>query len=142
MQVLKAMLALFLAFISALNIFNGPNEVPPSVSKEVFEYLEYPQEAIKNLSEAGLTVSSFTQRADDDGDELYVNAQGYQDINGVIKSPYFTVHVEEQRIPVYATTVFIGTTQSGALHSFCEIYVDTSKEISLDFQFQTESLQV
>lgn len=137
MQVLKAMLALFLAFISALNIFNGPNEVPPSVSKEVFEYLEYPQEAIKNLSEAGLTVSSFTQRADDDGDELYVNAQGYQDINGVIKSPYFTVHVEEQRIPVYATTVFIGTTQSGALHSFCEIYVDTSKEISLDFQLNS-----
>ena len=29
MQVLKAMLALFLAFISALNIFSGPNEVPP-----------------------------------------------------------------------------------------------------------------
>ncbi len=137
MQFLEAILALFLAFLSALNIFNGPNEVPPTQTKEVFEYLEYPAEAIKELSSAGLTTTSFTQRADDDGDELYVNAQGYQDVNGIIKSPYFTVHVEEKRIPVYATTVFVGTTQKGALHSFCEIYIDTSREIALDFQLNT-----
>lgn len=137
MSFLKSIVALFLAFLSALNIFSGPNEVPPTVSKESFEYLEYPEEAIKKLSSVGLTVSSFTSRADDDGDELYVNAQGYQDINGIIESPYFTVHVEEKRIPVYATTVFVGSTQKGALHSFCEIYVDTSKEISLDFQLNT-----
>ena len=127
MQVLKAIFALFLAFFSAFNIFDGPNEVPHSESKEVFNYLEYPEEAIKSLSSVGLTTTSFTKRADDDGDELYVNAQGYQDINGIIKSPYFTVHVEETCIPVYATTVFVGNTQKGALHSFCEVYVDTSK---------------
>ncbi len=137
MQVLKAIFALFMAFLSALNIFSGPNEVPPSASQQLFEYLEYPAEAIKSPSSAGLTTSSFTQRADDDGDELYVNAQGYQDINGIIESPYFTVHVENERIPVYATTVFIGQTQKGALHSFCEIYVDTSKEFSLSFQLNT-----
>lgn len=137
MVFLKSILALFLAFLSALNIFDGPNEVPPSQTKEVFEYLEYPEEAIKPLSSAGLTTASFIKRADDDGDELYVNAQGYQDINGIIESPYFTVHVENTKIPVYATTVFVGNTQKGALHSFCEIYVDTSKEISLDFQLNT-----
>ncbi len=138
MQFLKAILALFLAFFSALNPFDGPNEVPPSASQQLFEYLEYPAEAIKSPSSAGLTTSSFIQRADDDGDELYVNAQGYQDINGIINSPYFTVHVENERIPVYATTVFIGQTQKGALHSFCEIYVDTSKEFSLSFQLNTK----
>lgn len=138
MQVLKAMLALFLAFLSALNIFSGPNEVPPTVTKEVFEYLEYPAEAIKKPSSVGLTAKTFASRADDDGDELYVNAQGYQDINGIIESPYFDFHVEEKNIPVYATTVFVGNTQKGALHSFCEIYVDTSKEISLDFQLNTQ----
>ncbi len=137
MQVLKAMFALFMAFLSALNIFSGPNEVPPTQTKEIFEYLEYPEEAIKPLSDVGLTTASFIQRADDDGDDLYVNAQGYQDINGIINSPYFTVHVEQKRIPVYATTVFVGNTQKGALHSFCEIYVDTSKEFSLAFQLNT-----
>lgn len=137
MQVFKAIIALFLSFISALNIFSGPKEVPLPPTKEIFEYLEYPTEAILPLSSAGLTADSFTRRADDDGDELYVNAQGYQDINGVIESPYFTVHIEEKRIPVYASTVFVGKTQKGALHSFCEIYVDTTKDINLDFQLNT-----
>ncbi len=137
MQFFKALISLFLAFFSAINIFNGPQEAPPVPSTEVFEYLEYPKEAIKSLSSVGLTSAKYTKRADDDGDELYVNAQGYQDINGIIDSPHFTVHVENKRIPVYATNVFVGTTQKGALHSFCEIYVDTSKEISLDFQLNT-----
>ena len=142
MQVLKAIFALFLAFFSAFNIFDGPNEVPHSGSKEVFEYLEYPEEAIKSLSSVGLTTTSFTKRADDDGDELYVNAQGYQDINGIIKSPYFTVHVEQTYIPVYATTVFVGNTQKGALHSFCEVYVDTSKNFELSFQLNTHGFMI
>ncbi len=137
MELLREMLALFLAFLSALNIFSGPKEVPAKPSNQVFKHLEYPAEAIKSLSSAGLTTTSFIQRADDEGDELYVNAQGYQDINGIIESPYFTVHVENKRIPVYATTVFVGNTQKGALHSFCEIYVDTSKEFSLSFQLNT-----
>ena len=137
MNVLKAILALFLAFFSALNPFSGPNQVPAPQTKEVFEYLEYPEEAIKSLSSAGLTNTSFTKRADDDGDELYTNAQGYQDINGIIESPYFTVHVENEWVPVYATSVFVGSTQKGALHSFCEIYVDTSKDFSLSFQLNT-----
>ncbi len=138
MSFIKAIIALFLAFFSALNPFDGPNEVPSTPTKEVFEYLEYPAEAIISPSDAGLTLNSFLSRGDDDGDELYVNAQGYQDINGIIESPYFTVHVEGKRIPVYGTTVFVGTTQKGALHSFCEIYVDTSKDISLDFQLNTK----
>lgn len=138
MVFLKAIAALFMAIISAFNIFNGPNDAiirPPST--ENFEYLEYPAEAIINPVDIGLSTSQFTSRADDDGDELYVNAQGYQDINGIINSPYFTVHIERKKIPVYATTVFVGSTQKGALHSFCEIYVDTSKEINLSFQLNT-----
>lgn len=133
----QAILSLFMAFLSAINIFSGPKEVIPNVSAEAFEYLEYPEEAIISPVAAGLTIISYISRADNDGDELYVNAQGYQDINGIIESPYFTVHVEGKRIPVYATTVFAGTTQSGALHSFCEIYVDPQKPISLGFQLNT-----
>ncbi len=137
MSFLKALLALFMSFLSVFNIFDGPNEIPHQPSKENFAYLEYPEEAIINPNEIGLTTAQFTSRADDDGDELYVNAQGYQDINGIIESPYFTVHAENKRIPVYATTVFVGSTQKGALHSFCEIYVDTSKDINIAFQLNT-----
>ncbi|MBR4286146.1 MAG: hypothetical protein IKT55_00410 [Clostridia bacterium] len=137
MSFLKAILALFMAFFSAFNIFDGPKEVLPGADRALFEYLEYPAEAVKSLTSAGLTTASFIQRADDDGDELYVNAQGYQDINGIIKSPYFSVYVESEDIPVYATSVFVGNTQKGALHSFSEIYVDTSRDFELSFQLNT-----
>ena len=137
MAFLKAVLALFMSIISLFNIFDGPNEVPDYNAQKNFTYLEYPKEAIINPSRAGLSLSQFLSRADDDGDELYENAQGYQDINGIIESPYFTVHVEDKRIPVYGTTVFVGNTQKGALHSFCEIYVDTTKDVNLSFQLNT-----
>ena len=126
-----------MAFISFFNIFSDSHNVSPGPSKENFTYLEYHEDAIINPSDINLSLDKFLARADDDGDELYTNAQGYQDINGIIKSPYFTVHVENQKIPVYGSTVFVGTTQKGALHSFCEIYVDTSKPFNLSFQLNS-----
>ena len=137
MSFIKAIISLFIAFISVFNIFDSPHYVPTGPSKENFTYLEYPTEAIVNPSDVGLSMDNFLARADADGDELYVNAQGYQDINGIVESPYFTIHVEKQEIPVYGTTTFVGTTQKGALHSFCEIYVDTSKPINLSLQLNT-----
>ncbi len=137
MEFLEAVLALILSMLSIFNIFDRPNHVHRPSSTQNFAYLEYPEEAIINPSDIELSTEEFISRADDDGDELYVNAQGYQDINGIIESPYFTVHVERERMPVYATTVFVGTTQKGALHSFCEIYVDTSRDIDLEFQLHT-----
>lgn len=142
MSFIKAVISLFLTIISLFNIFDGPNEVPRPVSKQTFTYLEYPAEAIKKPSDVGLSMKDFIARADDDGDELYVNAQGYEDINGIIESPYFTVHVEGKRIPVYGTTVFVGTTQKGALHSFCEVYVDTSKNFNLEFQLNSHGFMM
>ena len=142
MAFLKTLLALFMSILSAFNIFSGPNEVPNGPSKENFTYLEYPEEAIINPVDIGLSMNEFISRAHDDGDELYVNAQGYQDINGIIESPYFTVHVERKKIPVYATTVFVGSTQKGALHSFCEIYVDTTKDINLSFQLNAHGFLI
>ncbi len=137
MSFIKAIISLFMAFISFFNIFDGSHEINKAPSRQNFTYLEYPAEAIKDPSDVGLSMSDFIARADDDGDELYVNAQGYQDINGIVKSPYFSVYVENEKIPVYATTVFVGTTQKGALHSFCEVYVDTSKEFDLSFQLNS-----
>ena len=134
MEFFKALLALLLSMLSIFNVFEGPHHVTGITHRKDFEYLEYPTEAIINPADVGLTVDSYKSRADDDGDELYVNAQGYTDINGVIKSPYFTSVVEGKNVPVYATTVFVGTTQKGELHSFCEIYVDTNAPINYQFQ--------
>ncbi len=142
MSFLNAILALFLSFISLFNIFDTPKDYPGGFPKDSFEYLEYPEEAIINPSDVGLSMSEFLSRADDDGDELYVNAQGYQDINGIVESPYFSVHVDGKKVPVYGTTVFVGSTQKGALHSFCEIYVDSTKDIDLSFQLNTHGFMI
>ena len=133
----------FIMSIIALftGVSSGVQNAKP-VRNTNFDYLEYPAEAIINPANVGLSIEEFISRADDDGDELYINAQGYQDINGIIESPYFFVHVEGKRIPVYATTVFVGTTQKGALHSFCEIYVDTSKSIDYNFQLNTRGFLI
>lgn len=142
MQFLESLLALFLSMLSFFNIFSKPVEVHKPAPTVSFEYLEYPEEAIIDPARVGLSIAELTSRADDDGDELYVNAQGYQDINGIIESPYFIVHVAGERIPVYATTVFVGTTQKGALHSYCEIYVDSSKDFSYNFQLNTRGFMI
>ncbi len=142
MEFLSALLALILSMLSIFNIFEGPHEVTRPTTRKDFEYLEYPAEAIINPKDVGLTLNSFKSRADDDGDELYLNAQGYSDINGVIDSPYFTMHVENKKIPVYATPVFVGTTQKGELHSFCEIYVDTKAAINYEFQLNVTDFSI
>ncbi len=133
MPFLKALLALFLAILSAFNLFRGPNEVPSVKNNFDFTYLEYPAEAVLNLKDVGLSVEAYTGRADvkDDG---YVAAQGYTDVNGIIESPYHKVHINSTRIPVYSTTVFVGQTQTGELHSFSEIYIEKGKKFSLAFQ--------
>ena len=100
MQFLESLLALFLSMLSFFNIFSKPVEVTKPAPTVSFEYLEYPEEAIIDPARVGLSIAELTGRADDDGDELYVNAQGYQDINGIIESPYFIVHVAGERIPV------------------------------------------
>ena len=91
-----------MSMLSIFNIFEGPHEVTNPITRKDFEY---PAEAIINPEDIGLTLKDYKSRADDDGDELYKNAQGYSDINGVIDSPYFTAHVEGKRIPALAIVV-------------------------------------
>ncbi len=133
MSFLKAVLSFFLSVISLFNIFNGPNEIPRSennsIKKQNFTYLQYPAEAVKELSEFNLTKAEFTSRADAAiSDDVYVQAQGYEDVNGIIISPDFYASVDGYKVPVYATTVFVGETQTGELHSYSEIYVEKDED--------------
>ncbi len=142
MNFFERLLALILSFFASFNIIGGSSGNSRPVQTTPFTYLEYPAEAIKDLSAVGLTVDQFKSRADDDGDELYVNAQGYTDVNGIIKSPYFSANIGNTMIPVYATTTFVGATQTGELHSFAEIYVDTSSTISLQLQLNVLDFRI
>ncbi len=126
-------------FTTLFMLFTSPGNEVSSVGNKsfAFTHLEYPAEAVKTLEECGLTAETWTSRADARNEGVFIEAQGYQDINGIAVSPYFTTHVEGKRIPVYATTVFVGQTQQGALHSFAEIYVPKSSGFPCSIQINS-----
>lgn len=105
----------------------------PEIANSKFTYLQYPDEAIVTLEEAGLTEQELVGRASAELPE-YVQSGGYDDINGIIISPYYTAKIDDTEIPVYASVVFIRTDDTGTLHSFSEIYVDTSTDFSFNIE--------
>ncbi len=113
---------------------------PPSEGLD-FDVLEYPKEAVKTLEDWGITEEELTSRADDDKPP-YVGPQGYEDINGVVISPYYTAKIGNKDIPVYAATVFLGETQEGELHSFSEIYLDEGEDFSLNIELYSKDFKI
>lgn len=126
--------------IAASSIFAPAIIAPPSENLD-FDVLEYPEEAVKTLDEWGITQEELVSRADADK-ELYISAQGYQDVNGVVVSPYYTAKIGERNIPVYAATVFLGETQYGELHSFSEIYLDEDEVFSLNIELYSKDFRI
>lgn len=111
----------------------SPATVYPESDNFDFSFLQYPDEAIVTLEEAGLTEQELVGRASAELPE-YVQSGGYDDINGITVSPYYTAKVSGTEIPVYASVVFIRADDTGTLHSFSEIYVDTSKDFSFNIE--------
>lgn len=110
-----------------------PATIYPESEKFDFSFLEYPEEAIITLEEAGLTEQELVGRASAQLPE-YVQSGGYDDINGITLSPYYTAKVSDTEIPVYASVVFIRADDTGTLHSFSEIYVDASADFSFNIE--------
>lgn len=139
------MLSLFrfiFRFFVAISIFFtsmfSPAVINPPTDNLPFSYLEYPAEAVKTLEESGITEKELISRANADK-ELYEEAQGYSDVNGVVISPYYSAKINDTQIPVYAATVFIGETQKGALHSYSEIYIEKGTDFSFNVKLKSES---
>ncbi len=127
---------LFTVFTTVCVFFSNllfPANVYPESENFAFSFLEYPEEAIITLEEAGLTEQELVGRASAELPE-YVQSGGYDDINGITVSPYYTAKVSGDEIPVYASVVFIRTDDTGTLHSFSEIYVDADKEFSFNIE--------
>ncbi len=134
---MQAVIKFLVTFITAISVFCSnlifPATVYPESENFDFSFLEYPDEAIITLAEAGLTEQELVNRA---GAELpeYVQSGGYDDINGITVSPYYTAKVSGTCIPVYASVVFIRSDNTGTLHSFSEIYVDSSEAFSFNIE--------
>lgn len=127
---------LFTVFTAVCVFFSNllfPATIYPESENFDFSFLEYPDEAIITLEEAGLTEQELVGRASAELPE-YVQSGGYDDINGIIVSPYYTAKVSGEEIPVYASVVFIRADDTGTLHSFSEIYVDASADFSFNIE--------
>ena len=131
----------FMAVSITLTSFMNPAVIVPNSENLDFDVLEYPAQAVKTLEEWGITEETLKSRADSEL-ELYVGNQGYDDINGVVISPYYTAKVADKDIPVYAATVFLGETQYGELHSFSEIYLDEGEEFSLNIELYSKNFRI
>ncbi len=118
-----------------------PAEIYPESENFDFSYLSYPDEAIVTLEEAGLTEEELVGRASATLPE-YVQSGGYEDINGITVSPYYTAEISGTEIPVYASVVFIRVDDTGTLHSFSEIYVDTDSEFSFNISVTGKSVEL
>ncbi len=135
---------LFRCFVALSITFSSlfsPTIISPPSENLDFDVLQYPAEAVKTLEEWGVTEEELKSRADSKK-ELYVGCQGYDDVNGIVISPYYTAKISNKDIPVYAATVFLGETQYGELHSFSEIYLDENEAFSLNIELHSEDFRI
>lgn len=134
---MQAFAKFIFTIITTISVFTSnlffPAIITPESENFDFSFLEYPEEAIITLQEAGLTEQELVSRASAEHPE-YIQSGGYDDINGITVSPYYTAKISGTDIPVYASIVFNRTDDTGTLHSFSEIYVDADT----DFSFNVE----
>ncbi len=131
--IVKFLFTVFTTFSIFCSNLLFPATIYPESENFDFSFLQYPDEAIITLEEAGLTEHELVSRASAELPE-YVQSGGYDDMNGITISPYYTAKVSGEEIPVYASVVFIRADDTGTLHSFSEIYVDASKDFSFNIE--------
>ncbi len=134
---MQSIVKFFVTVVTVISVFFSNLIFPATVNPESenfdFTYLQYPDEAIITLEEAGLTEQELVGRASAELPE-YVQSGGYEDINGITISPYYTAEIGGTEIPVYASVVFIRVDDTGTLHSFSEIYVDADTDFSFNIE--------
>ncbi len=131
--ILKPLFTVFTVISIFLTNLFCPATLSPESENFDFSYLQYPDEAIITLEEAGLTEQELVGRASAELPE-YVQSGGYDDINGITISPYYTAKISDTEIPVYASVVFIRADDTGTLHSYSEIYVEPDTEFSFNIE--------
>lgn len=107
-----------------------------------FTHLTYPSNVVKTLADMGTDATQMASRADkNDALDIYAANKGNTD-NGIIISPYYTVKVDGQPVPVYGAITYIGSTGKGAIHSFSEIYVEKGEYCTVRIEIDSADLQI
>lgn len=140
-EILKFLYTIITMLSVSVTSFFCPATVNPETEGLDLTYLQYPSEAVKSLEEVGLTETEFTERASAELAE-YVQSGGYDDIGGVIVSPYYTAQIGGKDIPVYASMVFLRCEDTGTLHSFSEVYVDSGSDFSFNIVLNSKSVEL
>ena len=134
----------FYIFITALSVLFSTlfvsSPVIPQTENPVEAYLEYPEEVVVSPESKGLSAQDLIDRASAELPE-YVQSGGYDDIAGVFVSPYYTAKIRNMDIPVYASVVFNRADDTGDIHSFSEVYVDTDKEFCFTIELTGTSFK-
>lgn len=140
-EILKFLYTVFTVVSVFLSSVFCPATVNAPTEGLDISYLQYPEEAVVTLEQAGITEAEFTSRASAELAE-YVQSGGYDDIGGVIVSPYYTARIGNTDIPVYASMVFIRSENTGTLHSFSEVYVDSGSDFSFNIELSGDTVKL
>ena len=131
--------------ITAISVFFttlfAPSGILPQTTNPVKSFLEYPEEAVFSLESAGVTSQDMIDRISAELPE-YVQSGGYDDVNGVFVSPYYTAKIRNTDIPVYASMVFNRADDTGDIHSFSEVYVDADEEFCFTIELTSISVKL
>ena len=132
-------------FITAISVFFTSTFVtvtfPPETENTFSSFLQYPEEVVVSLEEAGLTEKELKYRADAEHEE-YVQSGGYDDIAGIFISPYYKLSIGGKEIPVYASMVFNRADNTGDIHSFSEVYVEEGEDFSFIIELTGTSVKL
>ncbi len=142
---MRDLLKFFYTIITIISVGLTSLLYPAEIGKESenldITYLEYPEEAVITLEDAGITEEEFTERLSAELPE-YVQSGGYDDIGGVIVSPYYTAKIGDVDVPVYASMVFNRSEDTGDLHSFSEVYVEPDSDFSFNISLTGTSVKL
>jgi len=86
--------------------------------------LVYPKDAVQTLAQRNISLSDFANRGA--GDTSYTG-NGHHEGTNLVVSPYFTASINDLKLPVYATPVYVATDNHGTLHSYASVDVDFTK---------------
>ena len=105
-----------------------------------FDYLEYPEQAVTDLSLTNLSDEDIKSRADTcDGT---ADIKGYGDVSGVMASPYYSAVINGTDVPVYSATAFSGIKKKGMIGSFSEIYIDKNETADIYLELTSDNYKI
>ena len=101
---------------------------------------EFADGIIPSVDELGISLDEYI-RGGGKGDFSYAGNRGCKELS-VIKSPQYTLTVNETEVPVYSTIVHDGTFQKNILCSFAIVEIKDAKDVSLKAELTPQGFKL